>query len=240
MKTCILCNINKSKNFIKPVNKQILSYNPLERVEMDVTYLNKLFPKIKSAFNYILCFVDHFSKFCKCYLLKNRSSVEVLDKIKKFIDEISKPDVLQSDSGGEFKAKKIINFLESENILFINSSSHHPKTNGVVESFNKTIINKMEYLLLDEKNNSDIEECLEKAVKIYNNIIHTSTKMEPIKAIKLKESDLIEKVIKNVIKSQSDKNIAINDIIKKGEKCLLNNVYNKKGDHIKSKFNKKG
>ena len=65
MKTCILCNINKSKNFIKPVNKQILSYNPLERVEMDVTYLNKLFPKIKSPFNYILCFVEHFSKLCK-------------------------------------------------------------------------------------------------------------------------------------------------------------------------------
>ena len=104
---------------------------------------------------------------------------------------------MQSDNGGEFKAKKIINFFESENILFINSSSHHPQTNGVVEAFNKTIINKIEYLLLDEKNNSDIEECLEKAVKIYNNIIHTSTKIKSIKAIKLKEPELIEKIIKN-------------------------------------------
>ena len=37
-----------------------------------------------------------------------------------------------------------------------------------------------------------------------------------------------------------DKCFLINDVIKKDEKCLLNNVYNKKCEHIISKFNKKG
>ena len=85
--------------------------------------------------------------------------MEVLDKIKKFIDDIGKPLFCNQIMEVNL-AKKIIIFLGSENILFINSSSHHPQTIGVVETFNKTIINKIEYLLFDEKNNSDIEECL--------------------------------------------------------------------------------
>jgi transposase InsO family protein len=63
-----------------------------------------------------------------------------------------------------------------ENIIFINSSYHHPQTNGVVESFNKTIIKKLDYLLMDKNNNLNIREALDKAEYIYNNTIHTSLK----------------------------------------------------------------
>ena len=54
-----------------------------------------------------------------------------------------------------------------EDIIFINCIYHHPKTNCVVESFNKTI----------KKNQV-------KAEYVYNITIHTSTKIKHIKAIK--------------------------------------------------------
>ena len=60
--TCVICTTHKSNKFKKPMQNQIISYSPLERVEMDITYLNKLYPKNTSEYKYILCFVDHFSK----------------------------------------------------------------------------------------------------------------------------------------------------------------------------------
>ena len=45
---------------------------------MDKTYLNKIYPKNESNYKYILCFVDHFSEFSKIYLLKTKTSEEVL------------------------------------------------------------------------------------------------------------------------------------------------------------------
>ena len=75
---CKTCTISKLNKFIKPSHTQILSYSPLKRVEMDKTYLNKIYPKNESNYKYILCFVDHFSKFSKIYLLKTKTSEEVL------------------------------------------------------------------------------------------------------------------------------------------------------------------
>ena len=45
---------------------------------MDITYLNKIYQKNESNYKYILCFFGHFSKFSKTYLLKTKTSEEVL------------------------------------------------------------------------------------------------------------------------------------------------------------------
>ena len=59
---CTRCNANIQ---IKLINKQIVSYHPLERIELDITSLSKIYPKNKSEYKYLLCIVDHFSKFAK-------------------------------------------------------------------------------------------------------------------------------------------------------------------------------
>ena len=41
---------------VKPINKQIISYYPMERVELDLTKLSKIYPKNKSK--YIIFFYD--------------------------------------------------------------------------------------------------------------------------------------------------------------------------------------
>ena len=110
----------------------------------------------------------------------------------------------------------------------------------MVEAFNKNIINKLEYILLDDNNSFDLKLGLNKATEIYNNTVHTSTKIEPIKAIKLKDEKIIEQVIKNIFNSQSNKLKNFESIIKKGDKCLLNNIYIKRRKSLKCKYNKKG
>ena len=51
--SCKACTTSKLNKFIKPIHTQILSYSPLERVEMDITYLNKIYPKNESNYKYI-------------------------------------------------------------------------------------------------------------------------------------------------------------------------------------------
>ena len=147
---------------------------------------------------------------------------------------------MQLDKGAKFRATKIKKFLEEEGIIYINSSPNHPQTNVVVEAFNKNIINKLEYILIDDNNSFDLKLGLNKATEIYNNSVHTSTKIEPIKAIRLKDEKIIEQVLKNILNSQSNKLKNFESIIKKADKCLLNNIYIKKGKPLKCKFNKKG
>ena len=53
-----------------------------------------------------------------------------------------------------------------------------------IEAFNKTIIERLRYLKLEQKHNFVINKALFTAVNIYNNTIHSSTKIEPIKAFK--------------------------------------------------------
>ena len=52
IKSCTLCTQNNLNKPIKPNNKQILSYYPLERLQLDITYLSKIYPKNNYKYNY--------------------------------------------------------------------------------------------------------------------------------------------------------------------------------------------
>ena len=55
--------------------------------------------------------------------------------------------------------------MKEEGILFIHNNVSYPKINGVIEAFNKNIINKLEDILLDNDNNFDIEMIKKKKKK---------------------------------------------------------------------------
>ena len=86
---------------------------------MDITYLNKIYPKNESNYKYILCFNDHFSKFSKTYLLKNKTSEKFLIYIKSFIEKVGKTQILQYDNGGEFLSNIIKNFLKKKELFIL-------------------------------------------------------------------------------------------------------------------------
>ena len=66
IRKCVRCSVHKLGKKIKPNNMQIISHFALERIELDIIiYLFKLYPNNKSDFKYLLCIVDHFSKFEK-------------------------------------------------------------------------------------------------------------------------------------------------------------------------------
>lgn len=56
-----------------------------------------------------------------------------------------------------------------------------------MEAFNKTIIEKLKLLKIEEGENFEINMALNKAIFIYNNSIHSIIKIEPIKAFHFKK-----------------------------------------------------
>ena len=87
-------------------------------MEIDITYLAKLYPNNGYEYKYLLCVIDHFSKFSKEYLLKSNEVKEVLKCLKIYIKEYGKPTIIQSDNGGEFTANIIKDFLKEKEIIF--------------------------------------------------------------------------------------------------------------------------
>ena len=77
----------------------------MERVELDLIKLSKIYHKNKSKYNYLLCIVEHFSKFAKCLLLEMKESTEVSKNQKIYLKEIGKSELIQSDNCCEFRDK---------------------------------------------------------------------------------------------------------------------------------------
>lgn len=78
-------------------------------------------------------------------------------------------------------------FHTDNNIKIIYGAYHHPQSQGAVEAYNKTIIQKIQFFKLQYKDDFVINVTLNKAIEVYNNTIHSIIKIEPIKAFKMKK-----------------------------------------------------
>lgn len=85
------------------------------------------------------------------------------------------------------------------------------------------------------KDKFDIKLALDKAFNIYNNTVHLIIKIEPIKALKIKKTKLINKA--NMVKSQIDEN-KNNIFVNKGSKGLLSNNFKKEGKFLRETLKK--
>ena len=89
-------------------------------------------------------------------------------------------------------------------------------------------------LIIQEKDNFDINEALKQIINIYNNTTHSVIKMEPSRAIKVFNKKIINRIIQNTIKSQVRINLNFIEI-KKNSKGLLCKNFVKKGLILKEK-----
>ena len=73
----------------------------------------------------------------------------------------------------------------------VHGSAYHSQSQGAVEKFNDNTISKLRFFKLENKENFNIEEPLEKAVDIYNKKAYSVIKIEPFKAIKLYKKKIL-------------------------------------------------
>ena len=142
-KNCPICVDHKLNKYIKPSNKQIISKKPLERLQIDITYFSKKLELEYIENKYLINFTEHFSKFAKGYIIDNKSSKIVIEKLKDFIKNYGKPEIIHTDNGGEFISNEFKLFCLENGIKIIHGSFHHPQSQGAVERYNRNIIDKL-------------------------------------------------------------------------------------------------
>ena len=201
---CPICNPKHKRKKIKLPLKQIIDEGPHYRYQADIWYLDEDL-KYNNNYEYCLDIIDHFSKWLSCYLLTDKTMVNVVSKIKMYILNFGKCKIFQTDNGAEFKNAELKTFLDNEGIKLIFSRPYHPQSNGAVEAVHKSVKKYLTNEYKKHKEKFNIEISLENFLIEYNNSIHSATKRKPIEIKDLDDLDEIEEINLNIIKSMSRK-----------------------------------
>ena len=142
------------------------------------------FSNKNDGFRYMLNIIDVLSKYAWSIPLKNKKAETVLEGIKNVIQESGRsPEKIYVDQGGEFYNKIMDQWLKNNNIIRYSTYGEHKSC--IVERFNRTLKTNM-WKRFTSDNTRRWIDMLPELMKNYNNKVHTSIKMKPIDASKIK------------------------------------------------------
>lgn len=144
---------------------------------MDITYFSYTDKNNKLIKTYILNILDHFSKFAYSFNQKAKSGKEVLSNLKIFIKKFGKLEIIQVDNGGEFSNKDLDNYCVNNDITLISGAPRHPQSQGAIEAFNNIFKKLLDILIKHSNGVIDLNDLINKVINMYNNTIHSTTKM---------------------------------------------------------------
>ena len=92
---------------------------------------------------YFVSFIDDYSRFCRVYLMKQKS--KVFSKFKEFETLVTNDTgltigTLCTDNGGEYVSKEFEDYLRSKGIRQELTVPYSPAQNGVAERMNRTLM----------------------------------------------------------------------------------------------------
>ena len=121
---------------------------------------------------YMLVAVDSFTRWIEAYGIPNKEATTVG---KKLVDEVfcrfSPPEQPHSDQGRQFESELIQELCKLLEVHKTHTTPYHPQCNGVVEHFNRTLLDMLSTTVGDHPSDRDLRKlCLG-----YNSSAHSST-----------------------------------------------------------------
>ena len=149
--------------------------------------------KNNRGYRYVLVCVDNFSKYGWTIPMKNKYATTIKEAFEQIITTSKrKPNLIETDDGKEFANKIFESYLTSQNIK--RYSRYTSKGAVFAERFKRTIRNILKKPVF-ENGDANWVDILDSIINKYNNTIHSSTKMTPIKAFKITNQ---KKVLNNL------------------------------------------
>ncbi len=108
MSQCIVANPLKTTENIKIISIKSCG----ERFQMDLVALSDL-GKANSDYKYILNVIYNYSKILCSFPLKKKSSIDVVNCLRKLFYNVGHPLFIHSDNGKEFKNMSISNLAKN-------------------------------------------------------------------------------------------------------------------------------
>ncbi|GFS93296.1 retrovirus-related Pol polyprotein from transposon 412 [Trichonephila clavipes] len=174
--TCDPCDARKTPR--KRTRGRVQLYNvgaPFERIAFDI--LGPL-PRLSEGNNNILVFMDYFTKWPEAYPIPDQEAstvAEVLDQ--HWISRFGVPLQLHSDQGRNFDSAVCKRLCEILAIDKTRTTALHPQSDGMVERFNRTILNSLS--LLVSSNQQDWDKKLLFFLLAYRSAVHETTSYSP-------------------------------------------------------------
>lgn len=152
----------------------ITSAAPMELV--CINYLS--LERSKGGFENILVITDHFSRFAQAIPTRNQSARTTARALfENFFVHYGFPAKLHSDKGANFESKVIKKLCKIAGIHKSRTTPYHPMGNGMVERFNRTLLNMLG--TMSEKQKSNWKAHVPTLTHAYNAAVHDSTGFSP-------------------------------------------------------------
>lgn len=148
---------------------------PLERVASDI--MGPL-PETESGNKYIIVVSDYFTKWTEAYPLKNIESQTVAKVlVEQFFCKYGVPEMVHSDQGRQYESRLFKDMCELLGIKKTRTTAFHPKSDGMVERFNKTLATMLSAYVSDYQ--QDWDKKLPYVLMAYRSSQHESTGYTP-------------------------------------------------------------
>ncbi|KFM56688.1 Retrovirus-related Pol polyprotein from transposon 412, partial [Stegodyphus mimosarum] len=175
-RTCDACVSRKGPK--KRSRGKLQRYNvgaPFERIAFDI--LGPL-PRTADGNKYILVAIDYFTKWPEAYPIPDQEAVTVAEMmIQHWISRFGVPLQLHSDQGRNFTSAVVKELCKLLGIDKTQTTPLHPQSDGMVERFNRTILNNLS--LVVSRNQQDWDKKLPLFLLAYRSAVHETTGYSP-------------------------------------------------------------
>jgi len=182
------------------------------------------FGRYNKGYNYILNIVDIYSRYAWSFPIKRKTPSEIARHIASVLNEVNSAKIwFTFDQGNEFRGEVKMLLKEKGAEIHLNDphSINSHNTMGIIERFNKTLLNKIrKYMTANDT--VKYVDALSQIVKKYNHTKHSAINKTPHAVLKQGKTPIIELNESDIMKD----NFKINDFVRFKKK---NKTFDKKG-----------
>ena len=158
----------------------------MERIAVDI--MGPL-PQTNDGNLYIMVLGDYFSKWTEAYPLKNHTAQTVADVlVEQFVARFGVMRSLHSDQGREFESDLIAELCKLLGIHKTRTVPYNPKSDGLVERANRTVVQMLTTLVGEARN--DWDDHLPYVMMAYRASVHETTQFTPNRLMLNHETNL--------------------------------------------------
>ena len=128
----------------------------------------------------ILVIIDHFSKFAEAVPCSHHDYDAVTTSrllLQKWFARHGTPTRMQSDNAPNLTAEVSNEFLKAAHVTKVTSTAGHPRTQGLVERQNRTLLTLLRVFC--SRRMRDWDQCLDEVIGAYNSTRHATTGFSP-------------------------------------------------------------
>ena len=173
---CEKCLMRKAPSRLKKAPMQIMhSGITMERIATDI--LGEL-PETDEGNRYILVISDYFTKWTEAFAMPNMEAKTVARIIvEEVIVRFGVPYTIHSDQGRQYESKLFAEVCKLLDIEKTRTTPYHPKSDGMVERFNRTLEAMLSNYV--KENHKDWDRQLPYIMMAYRSAEHETTGFTP-------------------------------------------------------------